>query len=65
MSESSNYFDKDEGFQKLHNLIKDEGFVLSASLFRIDDSNEYNFHIESEWLKSAESHGLKLSIKMI
>ena len=61
MSESSNYFDKDEGFQKLHNLIKDEGFVLSASLFRIDNSNEYNnFHIESEWLKSAENHGFKV-----
>jgi len=61
MSESSNYFDKDEGFQKLQNLIKDEGFVLSASLFRIDDSNEYsNYHIESEWLKSAENHGFKV-----
>ena len=61
MSESSNYFDKDEGFQKLQRLIKDEGFVLSASLFRINDSDEYsNYHIESEWLKSAENHGFKV-----
>ena len=61
MSESSNYFDKDIGFEKLASLIKDQGFILSASLFRKKNTEVYsNFHIESEWLESAKKNGFEI-----
>ena len=61
MSESSNYFDKNLAFKKLASLIKDQGFILSASLFRKKDTTVYsNFHIESEWLESAKKNGFEI-----
>ena len=64
MSESSNYFDKDIGFEKLCGLIKDGGYVLSASLFRKKDTEFYsNFHIENEWLTSASKNGFEVISK--
>ena len=61
MGESSNYFDKDIGFEKLASLIKDQGFILSASLFRKKNTEVYsNFHIESEWLESAKKNGFEI-----
>jgi len=64
MSESSNYFDKDVGFEKLCGLIKDGGYVLSASLFRKKDTEVYgNFHIENDWLASASKNGFEVISK--
>ena len=58
MSESSNYFDMDIGFAKCRSLLRDDGHILSASLFRKDGSDAYgHYHVENEWLQCAKNHG--------
>ncbi|MFH1522898.1 MAG: methyltransferase domain-containing protein [Patescibacteria group bacterium] len=61
MSESSNYFDKNIAFQKCNKLVKKGGHILSASLFRKTDTKVYEgFHIENEWIKSAQKNGFEV-----
>lgn len=62
MSESSNYFDADIGFTKLQNLVRKEGYILSASIFRRASTKLYlSFHIENDWVASAKAHGFEVA----
>ena len=61
MSESSNYFDMDIGLKKSKNLLKENGYLLIANMFRMTESKEFSgAHVESEWSKCAEKYGFKL-----
>jgi len=61
MSESSNYFDMDIGLKKSKDLLKENGYLLVANLFRKTSSKGFSgTHVESEWIKCAENYGFKV-----
>lgn len=61
MSESSNYFDMDIGLNKSRDLLKENGYLLVANMFKKTLSKEFTgTHVEFEWLKCAEKYGFKV-----
>jgi MPBQ/MSBQ methyltransferase len=60
MSESSHYFDMDMGLKKSRELLKKNGHLLVANIFRKAQTKVFSeTHIASEWLKCTEKHGFK------
>lgn len=61
MSESSNYFDMDIGLKKSKDLLKGNGYLLVANVFRKTPSKEFSgTRVESEWIRCAEKYGFNL-----
>ena len=62
MCESSNYFGKDIAFERLARMVRESGWLLSASIFRKGRSLEFmSYHVEDEWIESAKMHGFSVS----
>ncbi len=61
MSESAHYFDKDIAFAKFQKIIRENGFIVAAGLFRKSATKEYSyFPVEKEWIASANLHGFSV-----